>query len=138
MRNITSVFLIFISLQAVGQSAGQKEKFTAMVNHFAKTKNFSGAVLVADKGKIIYQQNIGLADRQNNLPVTAQSKFKICSITKTFTAVIILQLMEEGKIDLNKTIGTYFPEYTGEARDKSDHTSFTYLQQWNRKCRPKQ
>ncbi|MGG9961680.1 serine hydrolase domain-containing protein [Ferruginibacter sp. SUN106] len=127
MKSIITFCLLFIAINVSCQVKKSGNKFAAIVNQYVKTKNFSGSVLVADKGKIIYQQYVGLADRQNNLPVTAHSKFKICSITKTFTAVIILQLMEEGKIDLNKTIGTYFPGYTGEARDKvTIHHLLTY------------
>ncbi len=127
MKYIISVSLIFILMQAAAQVTRQENKFDTIVKQYATTKNFSGIVLVADKGKIIYQQQIGLANRQDKLPITPNSKFKICSITKTFTAVIILQLMEEGKIDLNKTIGAYFPDYTGEARDKvTIHHLLTY------------
>ena len=126
MKYILSIFLIFDLLQVVGQVTKQENKFATIVNSYA-TKGFSGSVLVADKGKIIFSQNIGLANRQNNTLITPASIFKICSITKTFTATIILQLMEEGKIDLNKTIGNYFPEYNGEARDKvSIHHLLTY------------
>ncbi|GAB2836464.1 serine hydrolase domain-containing protein [Ferruginibacter profundus] len=127
MKYIISVCSIFILLQATGQVTSRGNKFTDIVNQYAATKNFSGSVLVAENGKISYKQYVGLADRQNNLPVTTRSKFKICSITKTFTAVLILQLMEEGKIGLNKTIATYFPGYTGEARDKvTIHHLLTY------------
>jgi teichoic acid D-alanine hydrolase len=88
---------------------------------------FSGTILAADNGRITYHQSFGLGNRQDKIIVTNKTKFKIASITKTFTATIILQLMEEGKIDLTKTIGTYFPEYPGEARDKvTIHQLLTY------------
>lgn len=105
----------------------QKEKLHAIANSFFAQKNFSGTVLVADKGNILYQRSFGLANRADNIKISNQSKFKIASLTKTFTAVIILQLMEEGKIDLTKTIGFYLPEYKGEARDKATiHHLLTY------------
>ena len=52
------------------------------------------------------------------VPNTNQTKYKIASITKAFTSVLILQLQEQGKIDLNKTIGAYLPDYAGEGADK--------------------
>lgn len=127
MKYIISLCSILILQQAVAQVTRQDNKIAAIVHQYATTKNFSGTVLVADKGKIIYQQQTGWANRQYRLPIEVNSKFRICSITKTFTAVLILQLMEEGKIDLNKTIGEYLPEYTGEARDKvTIHHLLTY------------
>jgi len=127
MKQIFSVFLLCTAMQVSSQATQPATTFAAIVNQYVKVKNFTGSVLIADKGHIIYQQYAGLANRQDNLPITAKSAFKICSITKTFTAVIILQLMQEGKIELNKTIGNYFPGYAGEARDKvTIHHLLTY------------
>lgn len=127
MKKIISLLLLCTSLLARGQVTKPGNKFAAIVNNYAATKGFSGSVLVADKGKMIFSQQIGLANRQEKIFITGNSKFKICSITKTFTATIILQMMEEGKIELAKTIGTYFPEYDGAARDKvSIHHLLTY------------
>jgi teichoic acid D-alanine hydrolase len=121
------VILLIIACASSINSTAQTAKFNAIVNNFFTTKNFTGTVLIADKGKIIYQKSVGLANRQDNISITNQSKYKIASITKTFTATLILQLMEQGKIDLSKTIGVYYPEYNGEARDKvTIHHLLTY------------
>ncbi|MGF2411313.1 serine hydrolase domain-containing protein [Ferruginibacter sp.] len=127
MKHISFIVFIFITMQAAGQVAQPGSKFAAIVANYAATKGFSGSVLVAHKGKIIFSKNIGLANRQDKISISPVSKFKICSITKTFTATIILQLMEEGKLDLNQTIGSYLPGYNGEARDKvALHQLLTY------------
>lgn len=73
--------------------------FSTITQYYQKEKNFNGAVLVATNGKIDYLAGIGLANRQNQERITANTKFKIASITKTFTAVLILQLYEQGKLD---------------------------------------
>jgi len=52
------------------------------------------------------------------VPNTADTRYKIASITKAFTAVLILQLYEQGKIDLNKFISAYLPDYKGEGANK--------------------
>lgn len=75
-------------------------------------------VLVASKGKIDYLSEIGLSNQETKTKITVKSKFKIASITKTFTAILILQLYEQGKLDLNATFGTYFPNYKGEAKNQ--------------------
>lgn len=106
---------------------GNVSELQKIVGNFQKEKNFNGVVMLATDGKIDFIRATGLADRQINKPITPQSKFKIASITKTFTAVLILKLYEQGKIDLNATIGKYFPEYTGEGKDKvTIHQLLTY------------
>ena len=112
-------FFISYVLALVWQiSFAQTEKYTEIVNYYHSQKNFNGTVLVATNGKIDFLTGIGIANRQSDNVIKANSKFKILSITKTFTAVLILQLYQEGKLDLKTTFGRYFPDYKGEAKDK--------------------
>ncbi len=106
---------------------GNTSEFEKIVDLYKTEKNFNGTVIVATAGKIDFISGIGIADRNSNVKITPQSKFKIASITKTFTAVLILKLYEQGKIDLNATIGKYFPEYKGVGKDKvTIHQLLTY------------
>ena len=114
MKKIITIILIIVCQIGFGQT----EKYAEVVNYYHSQKNFNGTVLVATNGKIDFLSGIGIANRQSNNTIKADSKFKILSITKTFTAVLILQLYEEGKLDLKETFGTYFPKYKGEAKDK--------------------
>lgn len=114
MKKILSIITLLICQFGFTQT----EKYTEVVNSFHSQKNFNGTVLVATNGKIDFLKGIGIANRQDNNAIKADSKFKILSITKTFTAVLILQLYEEGKLDLKATFGRYFPKYKGEAKDK--------------------
>ena len=70
--------------------------------------NFSGAVLVAKNDSIILQKGYGLADREWNVVNSADTKYRIGSNTKQFTAVCILQLEEEGKLSLDDKLSKYF------------------------------
>ena len=67
---------------------------------FASAHDFTGGVLVAKKGKIIYQEAFGMANREWNMPNTIDTRFPIASLTKQFTAAAILQLTEKGKLNL--------------------------------------
>jgi CubicO group peptidase (beta-lactamase class C family) len=87
------------------------------LNFYHTQKNFNGVVLVATDGKINYIHAAGISNRQTGSTLDSKSKFKIASITKTFTAVLILQLFEKGKIQLNVPFGKYFPGYKGVAKD---------------------
>lgn len=79
---------------------------------------FNGVVLVAEKGHIIYNEAFGLADREWDIPMSIDTKFKIGSISKPFTAQIILLLVQEGLIRLDGTISDYIPDYNGKQKDR--------------------
>lgn len=82
-------------------------------------KDFNGAVLIARHGKADYFRYTGIANRHEAIPFSAKTRFRIFSVTKTFTAVLIMQLYEAGKISLDSTIATYLPDYRGEAAHKA-------------------
>ena len=68
---------------------------------------YDGAVLVARDGQVILSQGYGFADREKKIPNTPQTKFRIASITKQFTAMAILLLQEQGKLNVDDSICSY-------------------------------
>jgi len=72
---------------------------------------FSGNVLVTQKGKIIYRKAFGFANREWNIRNTIESKFRIGSITKQFTAAAILLLADNGKLSVDDKLSKYFPDF---------------------------
>lgn len=108
-------------------SFGQATQFSEVVNYYNTKKCFNGSVIVATNGQIDFITGVGQANRQAGTSINSKSKFKIASVTKTFTAVLILKLYEQGKLELKGTIEKYLPDYLGEARDKvSIHHLLTY------------
>lgn len=81
----------------------------------AANGEFSGTVLVAKNGTPIFQRAYGLADRAKNVPNTLDTKFRIGSMNKMFTATAIMQLVQAGKINLDKPLGTYVTDYPNKA-----------------------
>lgn len=77
----------------------------------AAAYSFSGALLIAKDGKVVLEQAWGLADRERKLPVTVDTKFRIGSMNKMFTAVAALQLVEAGKLGLDEPIRKYLAGY---------------------------
>ncbi|GAB4019250.1 hypothetical protein GCM10028808_56330 [Spirosoma migulaei] len=69
------------------------------------------AALVAHKGKIIYQKAFGKADLELNVPMRPDMVFTIASITKQFTAIAVLQLLEQGKLSLQDPVTRFLPNY---------------------------
>lgn len=74
-------------------------------------KGFNGNVLVAKKGKIIYQHAFGWADYLHRDSLTLASKFELASVSKTMTATAILQLVEEGKLRLDQNVKDFYPNF---------------------------
>jgi CubicO group peptidase (beta-lactamase class C family) len=70
-------------------------------------------VLVARDGKILFDHGYGLADRDKQMPATPETRFRIGSVTKQFTAAAILHLQQEGKLSLDDPLSKYFPNYPG-------------------------
>ncbi len=93
--------------QALAAAKGLLEKNTA-------AGQFSGAVLVAKSGRVIFSGAYGMADREKKIPNTLDTRFRIGSMNKMFTAVSILQLVEAGKISLSDPLGKYLTDYPNQ------------------------
>jgi CubicO group peptidase (beta-lactamase class C family) len=87
---------------------------SARAEELADTDEFSGAVLVARDGEVLLQDAWGLADREAGTPNTPDTRFRIGSMNKMFTAVATLQLVEAGKLALDDAVGTHLPDYPNE------------------------
>jgi len=80
----------------------------------AAKDQFSGAILLAQDGRVRFQKAYGLADRALRKPNTVDTQFRFGSMGKMFTAVSIMQLVEKGKIDLQAPIGRYLKNYPNQ------------------------
>lgn len=111
------VFLLALLLPASvhAQDASAIESF---VEAYHEADRFSGAVLVADGGEVLYAGGHGLANVAWGVPNTPETRFRIGSVTKQFTAALVLQLMEEGLVDLEAPVTAYVPAYPAEPGDR--------------------
>lgn len=96
----------------------------------AKRGAFSGVVLVARNGMPIYSAAYGLADRARHVPNAIDTRFNLGSMNKMWTAIAIAQLVDQGKVDLDATVGRYVPDLpnktireTVKVRHLLSHTS---------------
>ena len=114
-----------------------ESKVDALVKAYQDLDIFSGVVLVAEKGNLKYHKAFGLANRETNTKNTRQTKFDIGSMNKSFTKVLILQLMESGQLVVTDKLGQYlsgFPEVAANKitiRDLLKHSS-GYGDYWGR------
>lgn len=87
-------------------------KISQLLDKYAAFDQLNGAVLVARDGKIIFKKGYGYANFEWDLPNTTDTKFRLASVTKQFTAMLILQLAEKGKLKLDGKITDYLPDYS--------------------------
>jgi len=115
---ISSVIILINLTVSIHLQAQEKNSIPGLDNYISNVfKNLQidempgASVLVAHNGEIVYQKGFGYADIEKKIPVTPDTKFKIGSISKQFTAVAILKLQEEGKITTDDKLSKYIPDF---------------------------
>jgi CubicO group peptidase (beta-lactamase class C family) len=108
-ENSISIALLFCT-QLLFAQPGLREidSFLTRMNEGGK---FSGGVLIAEKGRIVYSKYLGSADIEKGIPNSLSSRFDVASVSKTFTAIAVLQLMEKKKLRLEDPFMRYFPDF---------------------------
>ncbi|CAG7596829.1 Penicillin-binding protein 4* [Paenibacillus solanacearum] len=88
------------------------ERLSAHFADYVKEQQYSGVIAVARAGDIVFQQAYGMANYEHQVPVRLDTKFYIASITKPMTAMAVLMLSEEGRLELHRSVRAYLPELT--------------------------
>src|SRR5213593_3513567 len=89
-----------------------KAKLDQFFDRLAEKNKAMGSLTIAKDGNVLYTRAIGYSqiNGTEKKPLTAANRFRIASITKMFTAAMILQLVEEGKLKLTDTLDKFFPQ----------------------------
>ncbi len=106
MRLLTIFYLIL----CLGSAKAQVAEIKAAVERAVREQGFSGTVLVADQGRPIYQQSFGLAYRSMPDTIRNHYHYHVASVTKLFTAILVLQLVQEGNLQLTDRAKQYLPD----------------------------
>ena len=117
-----------LALLATLTLAAQTPVQNAMAYMAATTKDnaFMGTVLVAKDGKVLFSNGYGFANAEHNVPNTPDTKFRLGSLTKQFTAVAILQLEEQGKLKVTDPACNYLPNCPATWRPITIHHLATH------------
>lgn len=107
---VSSAF-VFGSTKHSDLTGSEEKKVKQFMSDFTKKKKFDGTVLVLHKGKVIFDESYGFADKENKLAFTDDLPFPIGSITKSMTATAILQLEEKGKLSVSDKLSKYMPDF---------------------------
>lgn len=114
-RSVAIIFLLVGTSLAADDTAAKLDK---LLNAYHGAGLLNGAVLVANHGKVIYKRGFGYANFEWQIPNTTDTKFRIGSVTKPFTAILVLQQVDAGKINLDAPVTEYLPEYRADTGKK--------------------
>lgn len=110
MKNILFPTLLLLFFSSFGFSQELDiSKLNTFFNNLEAHNKFLGSIAVSKNGKVVYTNSVGYVDAENKKKVNENTKYRIGSISKTFTAVLVLKASEIGKIDLNQSIDKFFP-----------------------------
>jgi D-alanyl-D-alanine carboxypeptidase len=90
-------------------------RLTSSLDSLAKAGSFSGVAVLAKNGVPVFQNAYGMSDRERGIANNMETAFNLGSINKVFTQIAILQLSAAGKLNLDSTIATYWPDYPNRA-----------------------
>ncbi|HWV29491.1 MAG TPA: serine hydrolase domain-containing protein [Dyadobacter sp.] len=100
-------------VRVTNPDAETAEKIAKIEDIFRRKRNagFNGNVLIVQKGKILYQNSFGFAHMKAKDTLTADSRFQLASLSKPFTAVAVLKLVQEGRVALDDSVQRFFPDF---------------------------
>lgn len=114
-----SLTIFFLGLCVTSTFSQTKaQKIDELLRTYDDYDRFNGSVLVADENGILYKQGFGWANVEWEIGNAADTKFRLASITKQFTAMLIMQLVEQGKLSLEVPISTYLPDFPKEKAEQ--------------------
>ena len=110
-RDDTATFLREKGINAKIPMPSPETVVDALLKDIIKGDSPGAAVLIAQDGEILYQKGFGYANLENQIPITPQTKFRIGSMTKQFTASAILKLQEESLLKVTDRLSKFLPDY---------------------------
>ncbi len=88
-----------------------EQRLEALLKPYSGTTVPGAAVMLIKDGAPLLIKTVGMANLEKQIPVTRRTNFRLASVTKAFTAMSVLQLVEQGKLTLRTTLGDVFPDF---------------------------
>lgn len=105
---VLSLALAATAAQLAAQDA--PARIDSILRAYADGGRFNGTAVVASRGAIVHEGAYGVVDREARAPLTPQTPLRIASVTKAFTALLVMQQVQEGRLRLDEPVLTYLPE----------------------------
>ncbi|MGE5205337.1 MAG: serine hydrolase domain-containing protein [Chlamydiota bacterium] len=132
MKAFITVLAAYLLISASGEAqivpdSQVAARIQSYLTPFVETGNFTGAVLIARKGRTLFRRAYGMANYELQVPNTPETRFHIASVSKPFTAMAILQLQEQGRLRVSDYLARFLPNFPHADRITLDnlltHTS---------------
>jgi CubicO group peptidase (beta-lactamase class C family) len=108
MKKLALIFALTYSLFTVAQD--RFTKMDSLLSYLNKNDKFMGSLCIREGENVVFNKAYGFADVDKNIAADRMTKYKIGSVTKTFTAVMIMQLIEEKKLNLQTKLNRFYPK----------------------------
>ncbi|MFP2903905.1 serine hydrolase [Pyxidicoccus sp. 3LFB2] len=118
---VLAVWLLSVS---TASAATRQQEMDRLITKYHQLRQFHGTVLVANDKGVVHKKGYGFANIEWRVPNTPDTKFRLGSITKQFTSMVILQLVAEGKLQLDDALTKHLPDYR---KDTGDRVTITHL-----------
>jgi CubicO group peptidase (beta-lactamase class C family) len=115
---LIAFLMLFFAFSSPVFSQNKADKIDGLLKLYYDYGKFNGTALVAEGGRVIYKKGFGLANMEWNISNRPDTKFRLGSITKQFTSMLILQFVEGGKVTLEGKLSDYLPYYREDTGKK--------------------
>jgi len=134
MKKIKSLLILLLGVFILFSCSQHKKETTqvfndprvkqidSVINERNKQDLFQGQIVITEKGNVLYERNIGFAERSWNLPIDRKTKFDIASINKSMICGLVLKAVEEGKLNLTDKLKALLANYSYEGKFHPDIT----------------
>ncbi|HKL08432.1 MAG TPA: serine hydrolase domain-containing protein [Bacteroidales bacterium] len=120
MKIKTLALAIFISITTLAQNV-EETKMDSLFSIIENNDKGMGSISIVKNGKEVYQNTVGYLNIKKQIPINKNTKFRIGSISKTFTATIIIKLVEQDKLSLDTKLAKFFPQITNAEKITIEH-----------------
>ena len=120
MNKIATLSAVF-AFSAVFAQSFNTQKMNSFMQALDQNRKFMGTVAVAENGKTVYSNAFGYADVENKVKNTPETKFRIGSISKTFTSALVMKAVEENKLKLDDKLSKYYPQIKNADKITLEH-----------------
>lgn len=110
MKKMLFLIVVFFFSNAHAQEKTRFNKIDSLLTFLSANNKFMGQVCLREGDKVVFQKAYGFADIETNKKASDKTKYKIGSISKTFTAVMTMQLIEERKLKLETKLAKFYPQ----------------------------
>jgi CubicO group peptidase (beta-lactamase class C family) len=127
-KSVLWLLIVFLASGAVAQTKAPAEQIDELMRYCHEHEMFNGVVMVKQDGKTIYEKAWGLADLRDGRVLTTDTAFYLASVSKQFTAMGVMLLVERGQLSFDSKLSEFFPQFPAYAdgvtvQDLMTHTS---------------